>query len=708
MHIKTTLGQVALVGGQRDDRTPGVLVDERGAHLVKGRDRGNLYVLVQLEGYATEGDVVADRLAEVVDEVYYGWRGSVTAGLQEALRQANHLLFEENRNSLPGERRTAGISCVVLRGADLFVAQVGPTAVFLAQRGQVRRFPEVSPWLDGVPPEETEAAALGERRDPNVLLFHSPVNVGDRVLLAECNLAGRVPSQRWPAILFRDTSGQVLEALVTICRGSDMKALLVVLGDLDGEEAEPLPVRPLTAGPEKAIPRSSPQPGLEQVSVWLKKLQVGSRLTAIGRMLVTALAGFWAIFFTFLKRMVPGQMPASERQPTILKQSAQQANRRKPQVSDTGESDRVQRVLMIVAVAIPLIVAAIVVLTYVHRGQVSKAEIDALLQQANEKWAEAGATTDQAVIRSRLNEAQSLIDQVLQLRPDQVEAQDLQKKIAARLDEINQVKRITWIGELNVYPAGAILSRVVVEALQPDSKTSVLVKKGDQVGDVLVGDLVDMVWMPVGDGRPKAALMILESGGALLEFDPATDELRALRVADSSTWTFPKFVGAYYGRFYLLDSGANKIWRYYPTDDGYSSSPDDWLQEDVDMAGVVDMAIGDNIYLLFADGSLRKFEAGKQIPFDLTDWDTPPQNPAAVFVRPPEDAKWIYIADRGHGRIVQCSKEGQFNRQFRLVDSWVQENGDALAQANSFFVDEISAHAYLLSGQKLFLLILPD
>jgi hypothetical protein len=294
------------------------------------------------------------------------------------------------------------------------------------------------------------------------------------------------------------------------------------------------------------------------------------------------------------------------------------------------------------------------------------------------------------------------------------------------------VRRITWLAPLHTYAGNADLTRVVVEgihvfvmdrnagkvyhhkmdefqqSLTPDSADTVLVSKGDQVGDVLVSDLVDMTWMPVGNNRQKANLLILTSAGSLIDYDPATEERVALPVADSGKWQFPRLVGSYYGRFYVLDPTANQIWRYDPTPDGYTDPPVEWLESEVDLAGIVDMAIGNSIFLAYADGKMRKLTAGNPDTFDISDWDLPPANPGAIFTRPPEQTRWVYLADRGNSRIVQCSEEGQFRRQFRLADASSQEAGDPLARVTSLFVDEISAHAFFLSGQKLYLAVLPD
>jgi hypothetical protein len=373
-----------------------------------------------------------------------------------------------------------------------------------------------------------------------------------------------------------------------------------------------------------------------------------------------------------------------------------------------------------------------VLVAWIQRGQAQRLELEGLWQQATTSWQQAQANNDPQAVRALLAETQRSLDQYLERQPGHPEAIELEKKVQARLDVTNQVKRISWVGELNSYPANAELTRVVVQgahifvmdrrngqvyhhrldeqlqnALLLDSAGTVLVSKGDQVGDVVVGDLVDMAWMPIGPNRQQASLVILESGGRLLDYDPATGQLLPLRVAATEAWQFPKLVGSHSGRFYLVDSSANKIWRYDPTPDGYSNPPDEWLQTEVDLAGVVDISIGDSIYLLYADGAIRRFTLGQPDSLDISDWDTPPRNPTAVFTRPPDETQWVYVADRGNSRIVQASKEGRFEQQFRLADVQATQDGDPLGRATALFVDEIGGRAYLLSGQKLYLLMLP-
>ena len=729
MGIHTAVAQMPLPDGSHYEPLSGILADERASRLARGRGRGNLYVLVEVSGEESGRDSLALQLAEIIRQVYYSAPGSVTAGLQQAISKANHALFEENRNALPGERHSAAVTCAVLRHDNLFVAQAGPATAFLWQQGQLLRFPE-HPWPDvDLLPEDEAGTPVGSRRDVHVSLFHIPVGEGDTLLLVESGAARHVEEAAWPRILDGQTVTAVLESLVSKVRHDDFWALAVRFSsEQAGTSAAPPPVGAAGQAPEAAGPALG-----EHLSAWSEQLRLGERVQAAGGALLAGLAALGLGLLTFFQRLAPGTPTPSPGPERTAK-----APRRKPPPrpqspsKDRGPNAVVQKTLTGIAIAIPLIVALIVVGTYLRRGQGQRSELEALWQAANAGWQEAQATSDEATVRVLLVEVEGSLDQLLQRQPDRAEAIELKKRVQARLDQLNNVRRITWLAELRTYPADADLSRVVVEgahvfvmdrragtvyhhqmdeyrqALKPDEGDPILVRKGDQVGNILVGDLVDMTWMPAGTERQKANLLILESGGSLIEYDPATEERMALPLASTESRQYPKLVGSYYGRFYLLDPAANQIWRYHPTPDGYSAPPDQWLAAQVDLAGVVDMAIGNSIYLLYADGKMRKLSAGEPDTFDISDWDQPPNNPTALYTSPPEDTQWVYVADRGNGRIVQIGKDGHFRQQFRLSDDLPREDGDPLRGITSLFVDEISGHAYFLSGRKLYMVILPN
>ena len=261
MGIKTTVARIAVVGGSLYDQPNNILVDERTAPFAKGRSRGNLYIILELSGSGTEHDAIAKQVLQAMRRTYYDQQGSVTSGLRQAVYEANDILVEENRHSLAGEQRLAGVSCVVLRGDDLFIAQAGPALVYLFHQGQGSRYPDSSPWLDGFAPEEVDAAALGERREPNVDLFHSQIGSGDTILLASSGLARNIAPVAWPRILSQSSVSPLLEDLRRQGGGFELSALVVRLADaaVDGGGAQPV----AQAGTPDAARREAAPRGFE-------------------------------------------------------------------------------------------------------------------------------------------------------------------------------------------------------------------------------------------------------------------------------------------------------------------------------------------------------------------------------------------------------------------------------------------------------------
>jgi hypothetical protein len=349
------------------------------------------------------------------------------------------------------------------------------------------------------------------------------------------------------------------------------------------------------------------------------------------------------------------------------------------------------------------------------------------VEQAEAKHALALNASDKPTARGLLHEAQGLLKEAQTLKPNDPLVGGLEGKIQVTLDEINNVVKLYWIGALQRYDdPGSNPSRVVAsgidvyvldegthrvykyllnevgDGLQDVDVDPVLLRKGDQRGDIVVSDLVDMVWMPAGSGRQTSNLLVLESGGSLLEYDPIFG-LAVLPVGDKDKWRYPQLIGSFFGNFYLLDSQSNQIFKYLPTaDGGYSNPPETWLQIDIDLAGVVDMAIDGYIYLLYADGRILKFMGGELAPFEQTEIDEPLRGPTAIFTSPDEETQFLYVADAGNGRIVQFSKEGQFIRQFRAAEAGVFD------QLKSLHVDEIGSKFYILNGNTLYMANIPE
>jgi hypothetical protein len=448
------------------------------------------------------------------------------------------------------------------------------------------------------------------------------------------------------------------------------------------------------------------------------RLDLTGLLRGLGGGLMAGLAILGSGVTTLFKRILPGaetpeQVPAGR-----------VAQARRPRAAAEAKGSKV---MVTLALAIPLIVALFVGVVYLQWDKAREGHFTELVQQAEASHALALTTPDKPAARKLLHEAQGFLTEAQTLKPDEPVVGGLQEEIQAALDKINNVAKLYWIGALQRYddpgsnPGRVIVSGIDVyvldrgtdrvykyllnevgDGLQDLDVEPVLLRKGDQREDIVVSDLIDMVWMSVGGGRQTSNLLVLESGGSLLEYDPVFG-LAVLPVGDKDKWRYPQLIGGYFGNFYLLDSQANQIFKYLPTaDGGYSNPSEAWLQVDADLVGAVDMAIDGSIYLLYADGRILKFVGGELAPFEQTELDEPLRGPTAIFTRPDEETKFLYVADAGNKRIVQFSKEGQFIRQFRPAEAGVFD------QLKSLHVDEIGSKFYILSGNTLYMANIPE
>jgi hypothetical protein len=733
IRLTTAIGYLSIMDGVAREMADNTLAIEPSPLIPLGRGKGNLYAIVEVAGEGTERDEVCQLLLETINKEYFRAPGGITAGLRQAIKAANAQLFRENRDRPTAERLISGVSCVALRENDAYIGQAGPALVYAAHKGELTRYPETSPWLDVPPPQwvdEGYVVPLGVRRDVDIDLFHCQVQPGDTIVLAETALAQIAGQDRIARAVVYQEVDMALAYLKRLAGGRDCSALVIELLAAPEEEAEILEERGPLVEVESLAERV--QPGRERRPAGASALErvttmgetLTSRLNLIGFLqnlgggLMAGLAILGSGTTTFLRRILPG----AETPEQVPARRAAQARRPRAAAAAKGN-----KVMVALAIAIPLIVALFVGVVYLQWGKAREARFVELVEQAEAKHALALNASDKPTARRLLHEAQGLLTEAQTLKSEDPVAGGLQGEIQTTLDKINNVVKLYWIGALQKYDdPGSNPSRVLVsgidiyvldkgtdrvykyllnevgDGLQGLDVDPVLLRKGDQRGDIVVSDLVDMVWMPVGGGRQTSNLLVLESGGSLLEYDPVFG-LTVLPVGDKDEWRYPQLVGSYFGNFYLLDSQSNQIFKYLPTaDGGYSNSPETWLQIDVDLAGVVDMAIDGYIYLLYADGRIVKFMGGELAPFEQTELDEPLRGPTAIFTSPDEETKFLYVADAGNRRIVQFSKEGQFIRQFRAAEAGFFD------QLKSLHVDEIGSKFYILSGNTLYMANIPE
>ena len=700
LRLRTAVGQLCLVAGNIKERADNVRVVEPGPHT-EGWGKGNLYVLLDVWGKDPTPPKLYRELAEVITRRYFQGKGDITERLREAALAANAHLWEHNKGLPPEQRRVGGLACAAFKDGELHLALIGPAMAYVALQGRLTHFPRLPSEVDlDTFLEELHSTPLGIRREPEVALFHLSMRPGDCFLLSTVSLAQRASSQDVANAIVYQEMDLALANLQELMEGGDLSALLVEVEGVPKEMPEPLPQR-------RPVSRRRVQVDLGSIMTALVR-----RLFALGKALLDR-----------RERLLPSRAVRAHRPVRVRRRRGRWAWIRENPWKTT-------------ALLLPLLVLLLAGGLYWWENRARHIRFSKLITHAEQLETQALSATDKATRRGLLEQALQSSQEALKLGIQSPQAEELRQRIQARLDEVNAVVRLTSVKELHEYPEASELKRIVANGADLfvlDKGTDVVyhhrmkpsgegletpeevIRRGMTLENTVIGELVDMVWMNPGDSRRKSGLLVLDSEGTLVEYSPSWGELAILKLEDKGEWRYPELTGSYFGRFYLLDSQSDQIFRYEydPVFGGYRKSEQPLYfppDQKPDLTGVVDMAIDGYIYLLYANGELKRFFGGVPDPLDLSDLDKPFKAPVALFTGPeegvPRPVKYIYVADVGNERIVQLAKDGTLVAQFLLQGK--EEEKHLFKDIKGLFVDELGGSLYFLSGRKLYAVSLPQ
>jgi hypothetical protein len=754
--IGTVMGKLSLVGGARQERVANMAAVKPARGILRKPKKESLYIILEVTGDPVGRDAIYRELIRIIGEEYYQSPGSVTAKLRQAIGAANSFLLQENLKSLPHEQRAGGVTCTVLREGNVYIAQAGPTTACVSYQGKLTCYPE-SPVTELT---AEEATPLGFKRGMPIRFYRSKVGVGDVILLTSGSLTKQAsPEQITQAVVGKDVD-PALASLEQLAGEGDASAMFIRVAPVEEKSRiqrqavvrRPIRRRVKEAAPEvkeapprvrKAPPRvkeAPPEvkeapprvrkapPRVKEAPPKVREAPAGvkeapkERLPRpdwdslehrVSSLLENALRGTG----DFLKRLLPERVMSPAEVQEAPAPSERVARPRKPRPAE-GRRD----LWMVAAIAIPVIVVVLVMVVYWRQAVARQARFDELVAQAQQRMDLLGQV-DEPTARGHLLEALNSLTEAEEVWPGKPPVGELREQADYILNKIDKVTKLDWIvplweysepgsnpsrvivGRIDVYVLDKALDRVYkhllddsLQSLQELDVDPVLLREGDQRDPIVVGELVDIVWAEAEGGRLDSNLLVLESGGSLLEYDPE-EGIGVLPVGGSDRWMQPQIARSYLGDFYLLDSSLNQILRHKPD---YSDLPEGYFPTpgEIDLAGAVDMAVVGEIYILYADGRILKFDDGQPAPFEIAGLYEPLQNPTALFAS--DEAEFLYIADAGNSRIVQLTKEGNFLRQFKAGE------GEAFDQLKGLFASEQYNRLYFVSGNKLYVTNLPS
>ncbi len=307
------------------------------------------------------------------------------------------------------------------------------------------------------------------------------------------------------------------------------------------------------------------------------------------------------------------------------------------------------------------------------------------------------SSLDPVAAKAKLDSAKSEVAKALALKPKDAGALDLQKQINSGSDLILQQSSASQFPvflDLDLIKKGFQATQLSLSGnnlllLDPSSKTLVeidLTKKSNQIlaGSSQLGEAT------LASINGDLAFVFSKDKG-VLKVDTKSQKVTSVAKTDKD-WGQIADLAGFGSNIYLLDSAGNQIWKYLPTDSGYSDKRP-YLSSGVKAAfgSSVRLQIESSVYVLTQDGQITRFTRGDKDNFSYAGLDKGVKNPKSFFTS--SDTDNLYLLDSGNARLLVLTKTGQYKSQI---------TGDKFGTATDLVVDEKGKKVYLLEGSKIY------
>jgi hypothetical protein len=602
---------------------------------------------------------------------------SLTGNLLQALRAAQEHLRAWNKTAQPERHAAVGASCLAVSGSEAYLAQVGPSLTYVRHDGHLRRLEPIEP--EGQKPLGTTIACA-----PCFSRFE--LKQGDTLLLVTSRFQELLDDETADLILSLPP-GEALPEIYKIARNeTEFSALyLAVTGEL----------RPSSTEDSRASGRSIRDPS--RLSE-----QIPSRAPGLGpkQMDVSAFGAFTsdgddAWTNGEQRRSTTGAFPHRARR------------RELERLTERHSLTLPRPALYTVAAVFALTLAGWFGLPrLLQTGREDR--YTTLVHDAERQQQAEGSTQDPTQKRTLIERVQADITEARALRGQTPELVSLQASTQAEiqgLDQIRQLPASTVIADLGATPVAArsaselavgsqlyVLddSNGTVFGFNPAGKASpsmAVFEQGKVIESVTTGRAIHIAVEPAAGGRPSL-LYILDSNRRLFSLDDS-GTVRSVGLAGASDWKSAAAIAVGGQDLYVLDSVANQIWHYTPTESGFTDPPRPTLAK-ADLHDAAQLSVAGDIYVTTVNGKLFRFGDGRQGELRLSGVDHPLLAPQPPILD--QSSGLQYIADPGNQRIVVADPTGNYRYQY---------SGAALQGLRSIALEPNSGVLYALCEQKL-------
>jgi len=609
-------------------------------------------------------------LAQLFAEAYANASGGITAAMRHAFKLANDRLLALNRGA--AQPIQGSITCGLVTGEHLIIAQSGPAIAYA--RSADGAFEPLT--------NSPDAPALGATRAPEINFRNIAPRPGDVFLLTGAGSIQNTPDQLIEACMGKGDPHMVAGYLNANVRDGALTGVVFSLVDdaATDEPLAPLPsIQPPAPDPEP--PAANPEPSGPSMG---QKIVDGIRAgkAAIGIRATQAAQTAGKGIGEFSGQLLP-QTPAP--------------------VSDEQRSRLSVFSLGLVAVLLPIIVAAIVATSYLQlSGEAEKQQqrnlIRAQLEQARASN-DPAAWTKTIELTGAFEQKFKTDEQVSAARQQARDQLDKLYGIArirpTRLSELAPATRKLAAAPLGLYTLNTTTGETLYHTLSADH-ASTTGKPVPLTPAATSGEpgFKDVTWASSTGNRWHNEGAIFISSFAIGEYSLATGQIASTRITADPLGNTTS-VDLFGDQIYILDTGVGQIWRMQLSGgninrSSYFRSPFNPLKEGVDMA------IDGAVYILQRNGSLLKYVAGLPVQFALQNLPEPMTAPVAIaLLGPNRDTGSVFVADAKNGSIFQFDKNGVFIRQYRGA-------GDEFSGIIDLASDPTTNTLYVLTQKNIF------
>ncbi|MFC1463808.1 MAG: hypothetical protein ACFLMY_03055 [Candidatus Brachytrichaceae bacterium NZ_4S206] len=679
-----SFSSINVINGEELGDTPQVSLQVAGKRVA--HEGETLVVFLDLP---TASPSTCADIARTLNDAFMRAPGGVTSALRLAIKLANDRVVQLNKGAPPSQRLEGSISCALVTGDSLIIAQAGPAIAYA--RSDAGAFEVIAPYTT------TPAQVVGISPSVDVQFNNFAVQPGDVFVLTGARSTLGVSDELIRVCMGKGDARMVAGYLnANVKRGRMIGVALsvdVASGAAKAASAAPSaqptrspggtgtsahPAEPsaAVASAQAAAPAAPPVTATVTASVNQAARSVQRSLSAFGARL--------------LPQETPAEVERRSRTATFL--------------------------LAAIAVLIPIVVAVVVATLYLQFS--GEAERIRLRNDAQAQVEAARAVTDPARAKADWARALEMISEYEAKNPQDRAAFDEAKAQArARLDEISQVTRVQPI--LLAVLEGSAARRIAASALgvyvlnMDANSADYYVLNAERTGttgkkvSITFGEgltttnaaLVDVAWATTTDNRWRTEGAVLFNTNQIFEYSSATGRASPMPIpADADATPVQVRAGELYNNtVYLLDTGAGQIWRYrlagdrLGSGDSYFRSPYNPLKESLDFA------IDGAIYVLQRSGAILKYFSRQPMQFTVTGLPDQQWNRVAAIALSGDDPNRgsLFVLDAGSGSVVELTKTGRFVRQYRGMQ-------DEFIDAQDMSLDTTSNTLYIATRDRLY------